>query len=281
MFLFFQQWRAECLKLLARKRTYLGFGAFFALEAAVLALVHIKGATHFKTLITRQGQVFDEYYSAPTLALILLMASVFLLGGIYMTLVSGDIVAKENEDGHMRMLLARPISRFRLLLVKYLTCVAYTVLLVQFIAWSAFLMGLAVTGWGGGFFAFVPELGIAAFYDWQTGMGKYIAASVSLSLSMITVTSIGFMLSCMPIKPAAATIGALSYMLIDFILRNMGFMEDYKHLLFTHHMQAAGRVLAEEPAWPVIIRSFSVLGAMNLTFFLIGFGIFDSRDLKS
>jgi hypothetical protein len=40
-------------------------------------------------------------------------------------------------------------------------------------------------------------------------------------------------------------------------------------------------VLAEEPAWPVIIRSFAVLGAMNLTFFLIGFGIFDSRDLKS
>lgn len=281
MFLFFQQWRAEWLKLLARKRTYLGFGAFLALEAAVLTLVHIKGANHFKTLITRQGQVFDEYYSAPTLALILLMASVFLLGGIYMTLVSGDIVAKESEDGHMRMLLARPVSRFRLLLVKYLTCVGYTILLVQFIAWSAMLMGLAVTGWGGGFFAFVPELGIAAFYDGSTGMAKYITASLSLSLSMITVTSIGFMLSCMPIKPAAATIGALSYMLIDFILRNMGFMEDYKHLLFTHHMQAAGRVLAEEPQWPVILRSFTVLGAMNLTFFLIGVGIFDTRDLKS
>jgi ABC-2 type transport system permease protein len=281
MFLFFQQWRAEWLKLLARKRTYLGFGAFLALEAAVLTLVHIKGANHFKTLITRQGQVFDEYYSAPTLALILLMASVFLLGGIYMTLVSGDIVAKESEDGHMRMLLARPVSRFRLLLVKYLTCVGYTILLVQFIAWSAMLMGLAVTGWGGGFFAFVPELGIAAFYDGSVGISKYITASISLSLSMITVTSIGFMLSCMPIKPAAATIGALSYMLIDFILRNMGFMEDYKHLLFTHHMQAAGRVLAEEPQWPVILRSFTVLGAMNLTFFLIGVGIFDTRDLKS
>ena len=281
MFLFLQQWRAEWLKLLARKRTYLGFGAFLALEAAVLTLVHMKGSAHFKTLITRQGQVFDEYYSAPTLALILLMASVFLLGGIYMTLVSGDIVAKESEDGHMRMLLARPVSRFRLLLVKYLTCVGYTVLLVQFIAWSAMLMGLAVTGWGGGFFAFVPELGIAAFYNGTEGMSKYIITSIALSLSMITVTSIGFMLSCLPIKPAAATIGALSYMLIDFILRNMGFMEDYKHLLFTHHMQAAGNVLAEAPQWPVIWRSFTVLGAMNITFFLVGVGIFDARDLKS
>jgi ABC-2 type transport system permease protein len=281
MFLFLTQWRAEWLKLLARKRTYLGFGAFLVLEAAVLALVHIKGANHFKTLITRQGQVFDEYYSAPTLALILMVSSVVLLGGIYITLVSGDIVAKESEDGHMRMLLARPVSRFRLLLVKYLTCVGYTLLLVQFIAWSAFVMGLIVVGWGGGFFAFVPELGIAAFYDWQEGMGRYVTASISFALSMVTVASVGFMLSCLPIKPAAATIGALSYMLIDFILRNMGFMEDYKHLLFTHHMQAAGRVLAEEPAWPVIIRSFTVLGAMNLTFFLVGVGIFDSRDLKS
>jgi ABC-2 type transport system permease protein len=281
MVLFLQQLRAEWLKLLGRKRTYLGFAAFLALEGAVLALVHLKGAAHFKTLITRQGQVFDEYYSAPTLAMILLMASVFLLGGIYMTLVSGDIVAKESEDGHMRMLLARPVSRFRLLLVKYLTCLGYTVLLVQFIAWSAYLMGWLVASGGGGFFAFVPELGIAAFYPREEAMGRYFSASVALSLSMMTVTSIGFMLSCLPIKPAAATIGALSYMLIDFILRNMGFMEDYKHLLFTHHMQAAGRVLAEEPAWPVIQRSFTVLAAMSLSFFTLGWGIFATRDLKS
>ncbi len=281
MLLFLQQWRAEWLKLLARKRTYLGFGAFLALEAAVLAFVHLKGSNHFKTLITRQGMAFDEYYSALTLGLILLVSSVVLLGGIYVALVSGDIVAKESEDGHLRMLLARPVSRFRLLLVKYLTCVGYTVLLVQFIAWSAFIMGLLVTGWGGGFFAFVPELGIAAFYDGATGLTRYFHASLSFSFSMLTVASVGFMLSCLPIKPAAATIGALSYMLIDFILRNMGFMEDYRFLLFTYHMQAAGRVLAEEPQWPVIMRSFVALAGMNLTFFLVGFGIFDSRDLKS
>jgi ABC-2 type transport system permease protein len=281
MLLFLTQWRAEWLKLLARKRTYLGFGAFLALEAAVLAFVHLKGSAHFKTLITRQGQAFDEYYSAPTLALILLVSSVVLLGGIYITLVAGDIVAKESEDGHMRMLLARPVSRFRLLLVKYLTCVGYTLLLVQFIAWSAMLMGLLVAGWGGGFFAFVPELGIAAFYNGSEGLARYATAACSFSYSMLTVASVGFMLSCLPIKPAAATIGALSYMLIDFILRNLGFMEDYRHLLFTYHMQAAGRVLAEEPQWPLILRSFTALAGMNLTFFLIGVGIFDSRDLKS
>ncbi len=281
MFLFLQQWRAEWLKLLARKRTYIGFIAFLLLEALVLVMFHLRGSERFKTLIVRQGQMFEEYYSALTVALILLGASVFLLGGIYLTLVSGDIVAKESEDGHMRMLLARPVSRFRLLLVKYLTCVGYTFLLVQFITWSALLMGVLLLGWGGGFFAFAPEAGITAFYDWSTGFAKYTQASLLLSLAMVTVCSVGFTLSCLPIKPAAATIAALSYVLIDLILRNMGFMEDYKHLLITHHMQSWARVLAEEPQWPVILRSFTVLMAMNLTFFLVGVGVFDSRDLKS
>ncbi len=281
MLLFLHQWRAEWLKLLARKRTYIGFVAFLLLEALVLAMFHLKGSEQFKRLIVRQGQVFEEYYSALTVALILLGASVFLLGGIYLTLVSGDIVAKESEDGHMRMLLARPVSRFRLLLVKYLTCVGYTFLLVQFIAWTALVMGVLLLGWGGGFFAFVAEVGITAFYDWPTGLGKYTQASLLLSLAMVTVSSIGFTMSCLPIKPAAATIAALSYVLIDLILRNMGFMEDYRHYLITHHMQSWARVLAEEPQWPVILRSFSVLAAMNLTFFLLGVGIFDSRDLKS
>jgi ABC-2 type transport system permease protein len=280
-FLFFQQWRAEWLKLLGRKRTYIGFVAFLLLELAVLAMVHLKGSNHFRTLILRQGQAFEEYYSALTVAMILLMGSVFLLGGIYVALVAGDIVAKENEDGHLRMLLARPVSRVRLLLVKYLTCLGYTVLLVQFIAWTALLMGVALLGWGGGFFGLIPELGLTVLCDWDEGMRRYLMMSLSTSFTLMTVTSVAFMLSCLPIKPAAATIGALSYMLIDFILRNMGFMEDYKHLLFTHHMQAAGWVLADEPRWAVVWRSFSVLGAMNLTFFLLGVGVFDARDLKS
>ncbi len=31
----------------------------------------------------------------------------FLLGSIYFALVAGDIVAKETEDGNMRMVLSR------------------------------------------------------------------------------------------------------------------------------------------------------------------------------
>ncbi|MBK8092025.1 MAG: hypothetical protein IPK32_08585 [Verrucomicrobiaceae bacterium] len=82
-------------------------------------------------------------------------------------------------------------------------------------------------------------------------------------------------------KPAAATIGALSYMLVDFILRNSGFMESYQHLLITRHMTVWTRLMAETIEWPLVWRGFAILAAINLTLFTLGYAVFESRDLKS
>lgn len=282
MTLFFRQWQGELLKLFARRRTFIGFGAFLLFEIVLLVVSHLQGVERFfERMISRQGQSFDHYFSALTLAQIIIGFSVVLLGSIFLALVAGDIVAKENEDGHYRLLLVRPISRVRLLFIKFLTCIAYTVALIQFITWSAFLLGIAIKGWGGGFFVMAPEVGVLAFYDWWPGLQHFALASVFLSLAMTTVSSIAFFLSCFPIKPAAATIGALSYVLIDMILRNTGFMESYDHFLLTKHMGSWARILAEDIAWPVIIRDFTIIGAVNATLFILGAAIFESRDLKS
>ncbi len=181
----------------------------------------------------------------------------------------------------MRLLLARPISRFRLLLLKYLTCSAYAVFLIQFLAWTAFLLGLALHGWGGGYFAVVPEVSVIAFYDWGPGLQRYAWISVGIGLSMTTISSIAFFLSCFRIKPAAATIGALTYILVDFIIRTGGFMDNYQHLLLTKHMAVWGRLLAENIDWPLVLRGYTVIAAVNITLFTLGYAVFESRDLKS
>ncbi len=280
--LFFRQWQGELLKLFARRRTFIGFGAFLLLEIVLLIVFRLQGVEKvFERMISRQGQAFEHYYSALTLAQLILGFSVLILGALYLALVSGDIVAKEGEDGHYRLLLARPVSRTRLLFLKYLTCLGYAVVLVQFIAWSALALGIAIKGVGGGFFAMAPELGILEFYEWLPGLKRYALGSLFLALGMTTVSSVAFFLSCFPIKPAAATIGALSYVLIDMILRNSGFMESYDYLLLTKHMGAWARVLAEDIPWPILIRSFSVLAAVNVSLFLLGLAVFESRDLKS
>lgn len=282
MILFFRQWQGELLKLFARRRTFIGFGAFLLLEIVLLIVFRLQGVERiFQRMISRQGQSFEYYYSALTLAQVIIGFSVVLLGGIYLALVAGDIVAKEGEDGHYRLLLARPVSRVRLLLIKYLTCLGYTFALVQFITWTSFLLGLSLKGWGGGFFALVPDVGVLEFYDWEPGLKHFAVASVFLSLSMTTVSSIAFFLSCFPIKPAAATIAALSYFLIDRILRETGFLDAYDHFLLTKHISAWARLLAEDIPWAIVIRSYTALLAVNVSLFILGSAVFESRDLKS
>ena len=98
---------------------------------------------------------------------------------------------------------------------------------------------------------------------------------------MMTVSSVAFFLSCLPIKPAAATISALSYILIDMILRNTGFMESYDHFLLTKHMSSWARVMLEQVPWAILIRSYAVLTAVSLSLFVLGTAVFQARDLKS
>lgn len=281
MTLFFQQWRGELLKLFARRRTYIGFGAFVLLELLILWLIKVKGLGPVQKAIVGSGENTDYYFSALTVSLIVVSMSVFFLGALYLTLVAGDIVAKEGEDGHLRLLLARPVTRFRVLLLKYLTCFCYAFFLIQFLAWTAFILGLALRGWGGGFCVLIMDMDIVSFYDWDEGIKRYAFAMLGLGLSMTAMASIAFFLSCFPIKPAAATIGALSYILVDFILRNSGFMESYQHLLITRHMAAWTRLLAETIDWPLVIRGFAVVFATNITLFTLGYAVFESRDLKS
>lgn len=280
MSLFLHQWYSELLKLFARRRTYIGFGAFVLLQILIFMLVK-KFGLPTQRLIAGSGENVAYYLSALTLASFVLGASVFLLGALFLSLVAGDIVAKEGEDGHMRLLLARPISRFRLLLLKYLTCTAYAVFLIQFLAWTAFLLGLTLHGWGGGYFAVVPEVSVIAFYDWGPGLQRYACISLGIGLSMTTISSIAFFLSCFRIKPAAATIGALTYILVDFIIRTGGFMDSYQHLLLTKHMAVWGRLLAENIDWPLVLRGYTVIAVVNLTLFTLGYAVFESRDLKS
>ena len=281
MTLFFQQWRGELLKLFARRRTYLGFGAFVLLEMLILWLIKVKGLGPVQRAIVGSGESMDYYFSALTVSLIVVSMSVFFLGALYLTLVAGDIVAKEGEDGHLRLLLARPVSRFRVLLLKYLTCFGYAFFLIQFLAWTAFILGLVLRGWGGGFCVLIMDMDIVSFYEWDEGLKRYAWGMLGLGLSMTTMASVAFFLSCFPIKPAAATIGALSYLLVDFILRNSGFMESYQHLLITRHMAAWTRLLAETIDWPLVFRGYAVVFAANITLFTLGYAVFESRDLKS
>jgi ABC-2 type transport system permease protein len=136
---FLRQLRGELRKLLARPRTWMGYGAFVAMECIILFLYKRPRIQEFlRERIETNGLEFALYNSSLTVTLTMMLASIVILGSIFFALVGGDIVAKESEDGNLRLVMARPVSRLRLLMVKYTAVVAYT---------ATFVWGFPATAW--------------------------------------------------------------------------------------------------------------------------------------
>ena len=281
MSLFFLQLQGELWKLFARKRTYIGFGAFFGLEVVILILFQLpKVQQAWRGLIERAGYEFEGYFSGLTLAFQILFWTVFLLGGLYIALVGGDIVSKEVEDGTMRMTLCRPISRRRVLAIKYLACLLYTFALTIFIGLSALGIGLLRQGVGG-FFAFQPLQQLFVLYDFGPGVLRYLGSLPLLAFSLVSVASLSFLLSCCNMKPAAATISTLTYFLTDSIFRNIPYFESIKPWFITTHVETWYNVYRAPIPWWQILEDLAYLAGIDATFLAVGWVVFCARDFKS
>jgi len=281
MKLFLRQFYSELLKLFARKRTYLGFGAFLAVEALILLLRQTPGAKRmFTRAMTLHGLDFSHYYSGLTLAYLMIDATVFVLGSLYLALVCGDIVSKEVEDGTMRMVLSRPISRTRILALKYLTCLVYNCILTLFIVGSSLLLGIADRGLGG-LIVIEPMQHLFAFYEAGPGLERFALSAGLLCFIMLTLTNLGFMFSCFNIKPASATVLTLSLFLVDFTVGHVPYFEDIRGCFLTHHMSMWTQAFQPTIPWTELLHSALYLGAFDLLFLAIGAFYFARRDFKS
>ena len=278
--LFLTQLGFELLKMFSRKRTYIGFGAFLAMECLVLFLFNLpKPKAAFRRLIEQNGYGFDVYYSGFTLAMLIVLWTTTLLGSLYLALVAGDLMAKEIEEGTMRMLLCRPISRIRVTLLKYIAALIYTFVLIEFIGLTALLAGLAYRGYGG-LFVIAPQEGIFALIPPARGLWLYLFGMPLLALSMASISSLGFLFSCCNMKPAAASIVTLSIIFLDFIFRGIPYFESLHPFFITTHLSTWMHIYEAYPPWWRMMEDYSYLLGLDITCLILGSAIFLQRDLK-
>src|SRR6185436_14429619 len=130
--------RNELWKLFGKKRTYIGFGAFLLAQTAMLLVFQLGPVQrNMERLLAGNGYLAQEYISALTVALFMIFPQIVMFMPLYAALVGGDLVAKEAEDGTLRMILSRPISRFELLLVKWIVGVIFSAVLVAVLGFMA------------------------------------------------------------------------------------------------------------------------------------------------
>jgi ABC-2 type transport system permease protein len=194
-------------------------------------------------------------------------------------LIGGDLVAKEAEDGSLRMILSRPISRFRLLIVKWLAGVIFSALLVVMLGLVGVVFASCYFPWGG-LFVFVPGE-IFSVLDASQGLGHYIGAHLLMVVTACTLLSLSFMFSCFNVKPAAATILALSVIFVSFVLMQIPFFKELQPWFLNYYLNLWQNFLSAPVPWWKVWQSVFVLAGFNVSFLIIGTTAFHVRDIKS
>jgi ABC-2 type transport system permease protein len=280
--MFFFQLRNELWKLFGKKRTYIGLIMFLLAQSIIIVLLRYhKGSYQYLVRVMEgNGYLAEHFLSNLTIAADVMIFTADLLLPLYVALVGGDLVAKETEDGTLRMILARPISRLRLLVLKWLAGAVFSLVLVAAVGiFGAFFSRLLFPA--GGLFVANPWDDVFGVFDGAESWQRFAVAHLVLTVKAGIILSLAFMFSCFDVKPAAATILAISVIFIGIIIQNIQYFHDLREWIFTYHLNVWADFFLDPIPWWKVGESLSILTGFNLTFLIIGCTVFQLRDIKS
>src|SRR5690554_4497659 len=133
----------ETKKMFRRPRTYLGFAGAALIPLTVMIIFYFKDPTPFiakllGNMFTLSGSILNGYLVS---LLTINQGTMNFFLPVLIVLVVGEIIAGEEHEGTMRLILSRPINRGYFISSKFISAVLYNFILV--------LIMLAV-GLGGG-----------------------------------------------------------------------------------------------------------------------------------
>jgi ABC-2 type transport system permease protein len=227
----------ELFKIFKRPRTYISFAAITALVVIIQLGLKMDGKAYIafllrdlETSLDVEGKILNGYLVCFIILQLLLIHVPLLI-----TLIAGDLISGEANMGTLRLLLSKPISRTEVVLAKFFAAAIYTLLLLVWMAVLALFVSLLIFGPG-------DMLNLKSDYIVQLKsqdiFWRYIAAFGFAALAMLTVASLGFLLSMFADNSIGPIVGTMSVIVVFTILSTLDIpiFNAIKPFLFTTHM---------------------------------------------
>jgi len=249
-----------------------------------------------------------ELYPAAALALVL---PVFL--PVAVAVVAGDSIAGEAAGGTLRYLLVRPVSRTRLLVAKLISVVAYVLLVVLAVTFTAYATGIfllgpsraaavgqapggagaggAVPGVVSGIAGQAPTAGQAAGGAVTSLSGaplsllqlaeRITGAIAFITVSMLGVAAIALFLSTITDSALGSALGALAALVASEILVTLNAATVVQPYLPTRYWLAWIDFFRQPVFWRDIQRGFGIQAIYVAVFLAAAWANFSTKDITA
>ena len=118
---FLQLLRAEIIKIFSRKRSFIGFAAIAAVVFLIQLAMYVDGENYIG-LITQsieQSIKLSGHIVTGNMVCVIILQTLIIQMPLLVALVTGDLISGEAQSGTIRLLLTKPVSREKILLLKF------------------------------------------------------------------------------------------------------------------------------------------------------------------
>ncbi len=140
-------------------------------------------------------------------------ANFTILTGLFTIIIAAGIVANEFNWGTIKLLMIRPLSRFQILMSKYITVLLFGLLLLLILFIGSTLLGLIFFGTGGETAANIHLIYKDGHVIEQNMMGHLATTYLSESVSALMVATMAFMLSAV-FRNSSLAVGFSIFLLV-------------------------------------------------------------------
>ncbi|SNY04728.1 ABC transporter permease [Paractinoplanes atraurantiacus] len=224
---------AEVRRQASRRRTQGALGFMVLLPLIVLVAFAFGGNGDDESEGSAFGSLVDLATSGGlNFALFCLAVSAGFLLVVVVALFCGDPVASEAGWGSLRYLLAIPVPRARLLAVKLIVALLYSLAALLTLTVTALIAGTIRYGW--------HPLGSSVAAEIPPGQGllRILGVAGYLAVSMLIVAGIAFLLTVLTDAPLAAVGGAVMLWILSSILDQITALGGIRNILPTHYSDA-------------------------------------------
>jgi ABC-2 type transport system permease protein len=227
----------ELYKIFRRPRTYIAFGAIAALIMVIQLGLKMDGQSYAAFLmkdindtLTVDGKVLNGYLICYILLQLLLVHVPLLVA-----LIAADMISGEANLGTLRLLFTTPYSRTQWVMGKFIAASVYTIILLIWLAFLALFVSMWVFGTDD---LFLMKSNYVVLIQEKDVLWRYVGAFVFACFSLLTVTSLGFLMSSMANNSIGPIVGTMSAIVFFTILStlNIPLFSLIKPYLFTTHM---------------------------------------------
>lgn len=272
--------RIELYKIFSKWRTYIGFIAIAALIPLIEIAMLLEKEHTFDWISRSMGQsfIFVGNFLNTYFVSYLILNSIAVHIPFLITLVAGDLLAGEATAGTYRMLLTRPVSRFKVVTSKFATGLIYANILVLWL--SVISMGLGYLLFGTGELI-VSKSSQIIIFERTDVFWRFILAYGYAALCMSVVASLAFFFSSLVENAIGPIITTMAIIIVFLIIStiDIDFFRSIQPFLFTNYMLKWQSFFDMPIDTKEVIKAVSVLAGHIVILYSATLFIFKRKDI--